>query len=102
MIEQSCPGKSSFSQMLGPAITGEPASTANDFAAASLYKSLHWLGDHACEKTASLHAEIWSPVDHATLCDSAWDGSPQGKELPARRRVDRQHEIFARSYRDQP
>jgi hypothetical protein len=73
--------------MLGPAITGEPASTANDFAAASLYKSLHWLGDHACEKTASLHAEIWSPVDHATLCDSAWDGSPQGKDLPARHRV---------------
>jgi len=32
--------------------------------------------------------------------NSAWDGSPQGKELPARRRVDRQHEIFSRSYRD--
>jgi hypothetical protein len=30
--------------------TGEVASTANDFAAASLHKSLHWLGDHTCEK----------------------------------------------------
>lgn len=38
----------------------------------------------------------------AALCDSARDGSPQGKELRARRRVDRQHEIFSRSYGDRP
>lgn len=58
--------------------TGETASTANDFAAASIMPA---------KRLRILLAEVSSPVDHAMRI--------------ARRRVDRQHEIFSRSYRDQ-
>lgn len=58
--------------------TGETASTANDFAAASIMPA---------KRLRILLAEVSSPVDHAMRI--------------ARRRVDRQHKIFSRSYRDQ-
>jgi hypothetical protein len=87
MTEQSCSGKSSFSQTLGPAIPEETASTANDFAAASLNNPYTGSAIMPAKRLRILLAEISSPVDHAIRI--------------ARRRVDRQHEIFSRSYGDQ-
>ena len=101
MFEQSCSGKSSFSQALGPAMpekwppllpTLQQCPYKNPYTGSAIMRAKG--------------PQLYSPKSrrrscHATLCDSAWDGSPQGKELAARRRVDRQHEILFRSYRDQ-
>ncbi len=101
MFEQSCSGKSSFSQTLGPAMpekwppllpTLQQCPYKNPYTGSAIMRAKG--------------PQLYSPKSrrrscHATLCDSAWDGSPQGKELAARRRVDRQHEILFRSYRDQ-
>lgn len=82
MFEQSCSGKSSFSQTLGPAMpekwppllgTLQQCPYKNPYTGSAIMRAKG--------------PQLYSPKSrrrscHATLCDSAWDGSPQGKDWP--------------------
>jgi len=88
--------------MLGPAITGEPASTANDFAAASLYKSYTGSAIMPAKRPRVYTPRFGLRLIMPRYAIPLGMARRKAKICPPGTVFDRQHEIFARSYRDQP